>query len=168
MVINLLPRVKTNFCEVNFTEVGQLRSFVTKQWSEWGQQRLVTRDHIDTFSNLTDNHQWIHEDEDRCMTESPYGALVAHGFFILVLLPSLLPRESFVVTGHAQRIVRGSDHFRFPSPVFPDDIVQARVRLRDVRISENGKGIILIRDTEIWSTTGTKPAVTCSLQLQYF
>jgi acyl dehydratase len=84
------------------------------------------------------------------------------------LVPGLLPPEPFVVVGHKQRIVRGSDHFRFPSPVFVDDVVHARARLCSVELAASKKGTVLTREIEVWSTTGEKPAVTCRLALQYF
>ena len=154
--------------EVHFADAATLRSLITPEWSEWGAERLITKADIKTFADLTDNHQWIHEDEARCVNESPYGALIAHGFLILALLPGLLPPEPFQVVGYRQRIVRGSDHFRFPAPIFPGDTVHTRVHLQEVRTSKNNRGTILFRDTEVWSTVGTKPAVVCSLQLQYF
>lgn len=151
---------------VHYTKLDQLRTFVTDEWSEWGPDRLVTRSDIDSFGALTDNHQWIHEDDNRCDSESIYGEVIAHGLFILTLLPSLLPPEPFTLTGYTHRIVRGGE-WRFPAPVFPDNTVRARARLVKVRYTE--RGALLIRETEIWSSGNSdKPVVTCIFRLQYF
>lgn len=146
-------------------DVLGIRTFVTPVWGEWGPQRVVSRGAVDTFSNLTDNHQWIHTDDTRCASESVYGQVIAHGFLILSLLPSLLPSEPFLITGHTHRIVRGGE-WRFPAPVFPENTVQARTRLTEVRRTK--RGTLLIREVEVWSSGNTKPVVTCILQLQYF
>lgn len=151
---------------VLFTDLKSLKTFVTSSWSEWGRERYISRVDIDSFGTLTDNHQWIHEDDTRCSEESVYGGVIAHGLFILTLLPSLLPPEPFVLVGHTHRIVRGGE-WRFPAPVFPNNAVRARVRL--VKVCHTERGTLLIRDTEIWSSGNKdKPVVTCSLALQYF
>lgn len=156
---------RTDVHEIDFMDVGFLQSQITSSWSEWGTERLITRSDIDAFGTLTDNHQWIHENDARCKTESLYGEVIAHGLFILTLLPSLLPPESFTLTSYTHRIVRGGE-WRFPAPVFVDDIVHARSRLLTVRLTQ--RGVVLMREIEVWSVNGLKPAVTCSLQLQYF
>jgi acyl dehydratase len=151
---------------VHFVDISRLQTFVTSDWSEWGTKRLITRSDIGAFGTLTDNHQWIHEDDARCGAESIYGGVIAHGLFILTLLPSLLPLESFQVVGHTHRIVRGGQ-WRFPAPVFPENTLHARARLVKVRYTE--RGTLLIRETEIWSSGNKdKPVVTCKLRLQYF
>ena len=166
MDTNLLPEKKTDVHEISFMDVSRLQTFTTPDWSEWGPERLVTRSDIDSFGVLTDNHQWIHEDDERCSKESIYGEVIAHGLFILTLLPSLLPPEPFMVVGHTHRIVRGGE-WRFPAPVFLENTVRARVRLTKVRYTE--RGTLLIRETEIWSSGNSdKPVVTCTLRLQYF
>jgi len=151
-----------------YSDAEALSTFASSTWSSWGPARVVTHDDIHEFGLLTQNRQWIHEDAWRAERESPYGGLIAHGLLLVSLIPSLLPEESFVVVGHSVRIVRGIDQLRLLSPVFPSDTVHARVRLRDARPAPSGKGTILTRDVEVWSTTGAKPAVTCSLSLQYF
>ena len=44
--------------------------------SDW---REVTQRDIDTFADLTGDHQWIHTDVERAKKESPFGTTVAHG-----------------------------------------------------------------------------------------
>lgn len=55
---------------------------------------LVDQSRINAFAPCTGDLQWMHVDENRCRSESPYGKPVAHGF------PSLsLP------AGHLRRLV---------------------------------------------------------------
>ncbi len=41
-------------------------------WQETDQKR------IDTFADVTGDHQWIHIDPERVKAESPYGTTIAH------------------------------------------------------------------------------------------
>jgi len=54
--------------------------------SEW---REVTQKDIDTFADLTGDHQWIHTDVERAKKESPFGTTVAHGNLTLSLIDGL-------------------------------------------------------------------------------
>jgi acyl dehydratase len=62
--------------------------------SEW---LLVDQQTIDSFADLTRDHQWIHVERDRAVSAGPYGSTVAHGFLTRSLLPHLLstPRYYF-------------------------------------------------------------------------
>ena len=154
---------------VIFNDAKTLRAFIHQDaWSSWGKERTVTLEDIRSFGALTDNQQWIHEDQERATREGPYSGLIAHGLLLVSLIPSLLPEEDYVVVGHSVRIVRGIDHLRLPAPVYLGETVHARVRLTNVRSAPSGKGTILTRAVEVWSTVGEKPAVVCSLELQYF
>ena len=154
---------------VHFSNVLTLSGYIrTDGWSDWGPIRLISRKDIQHFADLTNNHQWIHEDDSRCAVESPYGELIAHGVLLVSLMPSLLPEESFRVVGHAVRIIRAIDALRLPAPVFPGNSVHTRVRLLKVYHAQSGKGVVIERQVEVWSLCGTKPAVVCVLKMQYF
>ena len=64
-------------------------------WSAWGRERCIPLADITAFADLSDNHQWIHEDGERSRTESPYGYVIVHGLLLVALIPSLLPSEGF-------------------------------------------------------------------------
>lgn len=158
-----------NIHNVRFDDYEDLNRFSTRdEWSAWGPERLVSAAEINMFADLTDNHQWIHEDEERCNAESPYGGLIAHGLFLATLIPGLLPDEGFTIVGHKVKIVRGIDHLRLPSPVYAGERVHARVWGLKAYPAKSGKGTIVERGVEVWSVDGRKPAVTCLLRLQYF
>ena len=57
----------------------------------------VTQDMIDKFADATGDHQWIHVDPARALTEMPGGTTIAHGYLSLALLPALarVPSMSF-------------------------------------------------------------------------
>ena len=52
-------------------------------WLEIDQER------INKFAEATGDFQWIHVDEDRAASESPFGSTIAHGYLTLSLIPHL-------------------------------------------------------------------------------
>ncbi len=154
---------------IPFTDHDAISSMSTGDtWSTWSEPKLITSDAVAAFGGITDNHQWIHEDPTRCIRESPYGRQIVHGLFLVALIPSLLPDEGFTITGNRVRIVRGFDHLRLPSPVFPDESVRERIRRMHAYPAESGKGTIIERKVEVWALHGKKPAACGILKLQYF
>ena len=46
----------------------------------------ITQAMIDTFADLTFDHQFIHVDAERAASEGPFGGTIVHGFLTLSLL----------------------------------------------------------------------------------
>src|SRR3954452_15510196 len=70
-----------------FTDIEQLAAAVgeelgTSDWFEIDQER------VNTFADATDDHQWIHVDEERAKA-GPFGGTIAHGYMTLSLIPTL-------------------------------------------------------------------------------
>jgi acyl dehydratase len=53
----------------------------TSDWHE------ITQKDVDTFADVTGDHQWIHVDVERAK-ETPFGGTIAHGYLTLSLGPS--------------------------------------------------------------------------------
>ena len=83
----------------------------------------VTQDDIDTFADVTGDHQWIHVDTDRA-AESPFGGTIAHGLYSLSRTPALMA-ELLRAEGFRHALNYGYDKIRFINPV----PVGSRVRL---------------------------------------
>lgn len=79
---------------------------------------------IDAFASLTGDDHWIHVDVDRAQLEMPHGKTIAHGFFVLALIP-YLQRSVFKVVKRGRGLNYGCNRVRFISPV----PVGSRVRL---------------------------------------
>ena len=47
----------------------------------------ITQEQINQFAEATIDHQWIHTDEERVKTESPFKSTIAHGYLTVSLLP---------------------------------------------------------------------------------
>lgn len=87
--------------------------------SNW---RTVTQEHVNTFADLTDDHQWIHVDVNRAKI-SPFGGTVGHGFLTLGLVPTLA-EDVYRYEGFTMSLNYGANRLRFPSPL----AVGSRVR----------------------------------------
>jgi acyl dehydratase len=81
--------------------------------SEW---RDVTQQDIDSFADLTGDHQWIHVDVERAKTESPFGTTVAHGNLTLSMIDGMR-HELIESTGFKLGVNYGWNKVRFPAPV---------------------------------------------------
>ena len=60
-----------------FTDIDQLAAAVgadlgTSDWFE------IDQDRVDLFADATDDHQWIHVDQERA-AQGPFGGTIAHG-----------------------------------------------------------------------------------------
>ncbi len=102
----------------------------------------VTQLQINKFADLTSDHQWIHIDPERAAKESPYGITVAHGFFTLSLISSLL-KHVLRLRGDFQRLINyGLNKVRFPAPVPAGARIRGRFTLQSVREVEDGVQVI--------------------------
>jgi acyl dehydratase len=95
--------------------------------SEWHE---VTQADIDTFADVTGDHQWIHVDAERAK-DTPFGGTIAHGYYSLSLIPRLAEQ---VVTyeGFAFGLNYGLDRVRFPSHMPVGGRIRATFELAEV------------------------------------
>ncbi|QCK17149.1 MaoC family dehydratase [Mangrovivirga cuniculi] len=91
----------------------------------------VTQDQINKFADATLDHQWIHLDEERAKTESPFQSTVAHGFLTLSLVPHLW-HQIADIRNIKMLVNYGIEKFRFGAPVLSDDEVRLRVKLKAI------------------------------------
>ena len=102
--------------------------------SEW---RPVTQEDIDSFAELSGDHQWIHVDVERAKAESPFGTTIAHGNLTLSLVDGFRG-ELIAATGFALGVNYGWNKIRFPAPVPVDSKVRAKAEV--VSVDEIGGG----------------------------
>jgi acyl dehydratase len=89
--------------------------------SEWHE---VTQEDIDTFADVTGDHQWIHVDPERAR-DTPFGGTIAHGYYTLSLAPRF-SEQILKLEGFAFGVNYGLNKVRFPAPL----PVGSRVRMR--------------------------------------
>jgi acyl dehydratase len=92
----------------------------------------VDQDRINTFADITGDHQWIHVDVARAKAESPFGGPVAHGFLTLSLLAAAVATAGVVPADAKGAINYGLDNIRFIAPVPAGKRVTASFKLKDV------------------------------------
>ncbi|NMM47269.1 MaoC family dehydratase [Marinigracilibium pacificum] len=91
----------------------------------------VTQEQINQFADATLDHQWIHLDQERAKTESPFKTTVAHGFLTLSLVPHLW-HQIAEIRNIKMLVNYGIEKFRFGAPVLSGDEVRLRVNLKNI------------------------------------
>lgn len=109
-----------------------LREFVGKEiavtpWFE------LSQDRIRQFAEITEDHQWIHVDQERARLESPYGTTITHGFLTLSLISYFMKQALEIRQGVRLAINYGLNRVRFPAAVRANSNIRARVTLLDVK-----------------------------------
>lgn len=112
--------------------------------SEW---MTMDQDAINTFADVTGDHQWIHVDEARA-AEGPYGATIVHGFFTLSLIPKF-STEVFTIEGVSIRVNYGLNKVRFLQPVVVGSRLRGTISVKDVSRGDKGTQVILEHTIEI-------------------
>lgn len=103
--------------------------------SEW-----VTLDQgrINTFADCTEDHQFIHLDEERA-AQTPFGGTIAHGFLTLSMMAKLAEGEGVVPENVVMGINYGFDKVRFLAPVRAGKRVRLHRTLVDVQEKEGNR-----------------------------
>lgn len=101
----------------------------------------ISQDQVDTFAELTSDHQYIHVDPQRA-SETIYGGTIAHGYFTLSLVTRLSSERSGVRVALPARmsINYGMNRVRFPGPVPVGSRIRLRTTLLDVMDVNAGAG----------------------------
>lgn len=91
----------------------------------------ITQNQINIFADATLDHQWIHVDEERCKTESPFKTTIAHGYLNLSILPYLW--EQIVDVRNSRLTVNyGIDKLKFMQAVTVNSRIRARTKLQSL------------------------------------
>lgn len=116
---------------------AEIEALIGKQVgpTEW---REVTQEMIDTFADLSGDHQWIHVDVERAATESPFGTTIAHGNLTLSMIDGFRVELVEVRAGFTMGVNYGWNKVRFPAPVPAGSTVRASAELTEARDLGNG------------------------------
>ena len=83
---------------------------------------------IDTFADVTGDHQFIHVDPEAA-ARTPFGGTVAHGFLTLSLLSRMAAEVMLVPESFKMAVNYGFDRVRFLAPVRSGSRVRGRFTL---------------------------------------
>ncbi len=125
--------------------------------SEW---RSITQENINSFAEITGDHQWIHVDRERAERESPFGTTIAHGNLTLCVIDGLREQLGGGVEGDQVKlgVNMGWNKVRYPAPVPADSRVRATAEL--VSVTDKGGGWWELVDRFTIEVEGSeKPAV---------
>jgi acyl dehydratase len=118
----------------------------------------VDQNRINTFADITGDHQWIHVDVAKAKEHSPFGGPVAHGFLTLSLTAAAIGSAG-VVPADAQGVINyGLEKVRFLAPVPAGASVTASFKLAGVEDKGDKRQIIRI-ETVVNVEDSDKPAI---------
>ena len=121
--------------------------------SDWYE---VTQEKINFFAEATGDFQWIHVDVERAKKEMPEGKTIAHGYYMLSLIP-LLSSQTAKINNSSRTLNYGSDKVRYINPVQVDSLVRLNRKIIKVNLMENG-GYRMINLYEMEIKDAKKPA----------
>ena len=117
--------------------LDELRALVGQEigQSDWV---TLTQEMIDSFADLTHDHQWIHVDRQRAERESPFKTTIAHGFLTLSLLTHLQSQSVRVEGDRMMGINYGLNRVRFTNPVRAGSRIRSRSTVKSVEDVPDG------------------------------
>jgi acyl dehydratase len=113
---------------------------------------------INTFADVTGDHQFIHVDPVRA-AETPFGGTVAHGFLTLSLLSQMAGHVMLVPPTLRMSANYGFDKIRFLAPVRADRQVRGRFTLQEMEEKRPGEWRLL-HNVVVEIDGEEKPALT--------
>ncbi len=141
---------------VSVKDIEGLKGLITEEWSEWTDQIEITQDMVNTFADVTHDHQWIHVDIEKA-NAGPFGGPIAHGFLTLSLVSYFGTQGGPKIDGVLGALNYGGDRLRFLNPVPVGSKVHAKSRLIDV--TEKASGVLMKREISVHVVGDEKPAV---------
>lgn len=142
-----------------------LKEFVGRELgvTEWFR---VTQERIAQFAEATEDRQWIHVDGERAGRESPYGATIAHGFLTLSLISHFVHEVMRIEGGVRLAVNYGLNRVRFPSAVWVDSRIRARVGL--LAFKENADSVEAIYSVAVEIEGAEKPGCVAEWIVRYY
>ena len=150
---------------IEIDDIAQLRAQVGRELavSDW---LTMTQERIRQFADVTDDHQWIHLDQDRAARESPYKTTIAHGFLTLSLISALV-KNALSIGGQKLAVNYGLNRVRFVSAVPAGGRIRARVTPISVETVDRGAsqvvwGVVVEREG------AEKPCLVAEWLVRYY
>jgi len=122
--------------------------------SEWAE---MTQDRISQFADVTEDHQFIHIDEEKAKKFTPFGGTIAHGFLTLSMLSRFAETGLPSVEGAKMGMNYGLNKVRFLSPVPSGAKIRGRFTLSSA-VEKNPGQLLLCHAITIEIEGGAKPA----------
>jgi len=131
-----------------------------------GDWMQVTQDQVDSFADVTDDHQWIHQ-AGKQADAGPFGGPIAHGLLTLSLLtPMTRPVLHAMSEGTRMAVNYGFDRVRFITPVRVGSRLRGRVRLVEATAFDGGIQAKVEVTVEI--EDGQRPAMVAENLVRFY
>lgn len=104
--------------------------------SSW---HMIDQPRIDTYADVTDDHQFIHVDPERAKTETAFGTTIAHGFLTMSMMSVMSYEVMPAIAGTTMGVNYGFDKLRFISPVRSGKRVRGRFMLAEAKLRKAGE-----------------------------
>ncbi|MFT6274667.1 MAG: acyl dehydratase [Halioglobus sp.] len=127
MAITVVPK------EEMVNQVGT--KFEPGPWVEMPQER------INTFADCTEDHQFIHLDEEKA-AQTPFGGTIAHGFLTLSMLVKMCESNAIMPENIVMGVNYGFDKVRFLAPVRSGKRIRAHVDIQSVVQKDDNRFLI--------------------------
>jgi len=99
--------------------------------SSW---HLIDQRRIDTYADVTEDHQFIHVDPERAKKETAFGTTIAHGFLTMSMLSVMSYEVMPAIAGTTMGVNYGFDKLRFISPVRSGKRIRGRFVLAEAKL----------------------------------
>lgn len=98
----------------------------------------LDQDRINAFADCTEDHQFIHIDEERA-AQTPFGGTIAHGFLTLSMLVKMSEESGVFPENTMMGINYGFDKVRFLAPVRAGKRVRVHTEILDVTQKDDNR-----------------------------
>ena len=129
--------------------------------SNWHQ---IDQTQINKFADATLDHQWIHTDEAKAATESPFKATIAHGYLTLALVPYLW-QQIAKIGNLKMEINYGIESLKFAQAVTVNSEVRLKAKLKSIANLRGVSKVIISVAVEIKDQA--KPAFVGDVMFLY-
>ncbi|WP_371194484.1 MaoC/PaaZ C-terminal domain-containing protein [Glaciecola sp. SC05] len=116
--------------------IAQLSIGTAMSTPDWFQ---VTQKIVNDFADVTGDFQWIHLDQQRCATESPFRTTIAHGFLTAALMPQMFAKCVSIDASRYTMLNYGIDGLRYLESVRVDDKIRFGFSLTEIEQKPTGK-----------------------------
>lgn len=106
--------------------------------SDW---LVVDQDRINVFADVTEDHQFIHINEEQAK-KTPFGGTIAHGFLTLSLLSKFSEGSGLVIEGVQMGVNYGFEKVRFLAPVPSGSKVRGKFVLKNAIEKKTGQHLL--------------------------
>lgn len=101
----------------------------------------VTQERINTFADCTEDHQFIHVDQEAAKN-TPFGGTIAHGFLTLSLLSKMVEGNGIIPENTVMGLNYGFDKVRFLAPVASGKRVRCHSEVLNVDRKDDNRFLV--------------------------